>query len=102
MRLEIDWSKRGGYVSENHGIEPAWADEAVRDVDAVWLQPDPASRSGLSVRVIGWSRSARDVPVVILVDPGADPTDRPHGSWWGSNAWRAGDRDRRLYGTEEL
>ncbi|MGB8994993.1 MAG: hypothetical protein WCC65_06765 [Pseudonocardiaceae bacterium] len=31
------------------------ADEAVGDIDAVWFDPDPVSRSNRSVRVIGYS-----------------------------------------------
>jgi hypothetical protein len=81
--------------------EPAWADEAVADEHAVWLQPDPASRSGASVRVIGWSRSASEVLTVILVEARVDPSELPHGDWWGANAWVANERDRRLYGEEE-
>lgn len=71
------------------------------DDHAVWLQPDPASRSGDSVRVIGWSRSAREVLTVILVDARVDPSERAQGDWWGSNVWVANKQDRRLYGEEE-
>lgn len=68
---------------------------------AVWLTPDPASRSGHSVRVVGYSRTANQVLTVILVDPGIDPSERPEGDWWGSNAWVASQRDRQLYGKED-
>lgn len=51
----IDWSKRADYIRDRHFVEPAWADEAVTDPEACWLAPDPASASGLSVRVIGYS-----------------------------------------------
>jgi transposase-like protein len=27
--------------------------------------------------------------------------DEPDGDWWGANAWRANQRDRRLYGEED-
>ena len=98
---EVDWSKREEDIRDRHGIEPAWADEAVADEHAVWLEPDPASRSGDSVRVIGWSGSVRDVLTVILVDAQVDPSALPQGDWWGSNAWVANEKDRRLYGEEE-
>jgi hypothetical protein len=98
---EVDWSKREEYIRGRHVIESAWADEAVADDHAVWLQPDPASRSGHSVRVIGWSRSAREVLTVILVNARVDPGESPQGDWWGSNAWVANEQDRRLYGEEE-
>ncbi len=97
----VDWSKREDYIRARHSVEPAWADEAVADDHAVWLQPDPASRSGDSVRVIGWSRSASEVLTVILVEARVDPNEHPQGDWWGSNAWVANEQDRRLYVEEE-
>ena len=101
MPPSVDWSKREEYIRSRHGIEPTWAEEAVVDAHAVWLRPDPASRSGESVRVIGWSGSAGDVLTVILVTTRIDPSEPPRGDWWGSNAWVANDQDRRLYGEEE-
>ncbi|MHB8682422.1 MAG: transposase [Acidimicrobiales bacterium] len=102
MRIRVDWTRRAGYVRARHAVETEWADEAVADAHAVWLEPDPASRSGLSVRVIGYSATARELLTVILVSAEADQKDRPKGDWWGSNAWVANERDRRLYGREEL
>jgi hypothetical protein len=99
---DVDWSKREESIREHHSIEPAWADEVVADEHAVWVRPDPASRSGYSVRVFGWSRSLREVLTVILVDCRVDPSELPRGDWWGRNAWVANERDRRLYGEEEL
>ena len=99
--VRIDWSRRDGYIRSHHRIVQEWADEAVNDDHAVWLRPDPASRSGHSVRIIGYSRTASNVLTVILVSPEADPSDLPAGDWWGANAWVAGERDRRLYGREE-
>ncbi len=63
--------------------------------------PDPASRSGHAVRVMGYSPSAGAVLTVILVNAEADPDERPDGSWWGSNAWPANERDQRRYGEAE-
>ena len=85
------------YIKCRHNVEAAWADEAVADPDAVWLDPDPAGASGLSVLVIGYSLSAHAVLSVVLIPAGADPRDRPHGEWWGANAWRSNARDRRIY-----
>ena len=93
----IDWSKRAGYIRERHFVEPAWADEAVADPEACWLAPDPASVSGLSVRVVGYSGSADAVLTVILLPGHADPADPADGEWWGVNAWPASERDQRLY-----
>ncbi len=102
MRRQVDWSKRADYVRARHAVEPAWADEAVADEHAAWLTPDPASQSGRAVRGIGYSTAARSVLTVILVDAEADPADLPDGQWWGANAWTANQRDRRLYGEEDL
>ena len=97
----MDWRKRADYVRSRHGVDPGWADEAVNEDHAVWLMPDPASRSGRSVRVIGYSASARNILVVILVAAGVDETERPAGEWWGANSWVASPRDRRLYAEED-
>lgn len=101
MSQRVDWSKRAGYLRIRHGIEPGWANQAVDEEHAVWLTPDPASRSGHAVRVIGYSVTAGAVLTVILVDSGADPDEERDGDWWGANAWRANQRDRRLYGEED-
>ena len=55
---------------EKHKVSVVDANEAVNDVDAVWFDPDPSSRSGRSVRVIGYSHSSRAVLTVILVHRG--------------------------------
>lgn len=101
MALQVDWSKRAAYIRARHAMEPRWADEAVRDRQAVWLVPDPASQSGRAVRVIGYSVGAGAVVTVILVDAAADQGERPDGDWWGSNAWLGNSRDRSLYGREK-
>lgn len=93
----MDWHKRAAYIRLRHAIEPSWADEAVDDDYAVWLVPDPASRSGYAVRVIGYSPSVGTVLTVILVDAAADPREQPDGQWWGSNAWIVNQRDQRNY-----
>lgn len=97
----VDWSKRAEYIRARHGIDPSWADEAVGDEHAVWLVPDPASRSGHAVRVIGYSPTAGAVVSVILVNADADPNEQPDGDWWGANAWLANPRDHRIYGETE-
>lgn len=99
----IGWTgaRRASYIRSRHGVEPAWANEALADDHAVWLTPDPASRSGHGVRIIGYSPTAHAVLTVILVEAGADPSEPPRGDWWGSNAWRASESDRHLYGEED-
>ncbi|MHB8449423.1 MAG: transposase [Mycobacteriales bacterium] len=98
MSVQPDWSRRSDYIHTHHAVEASWANEAVNDEHAVWLTPDPASHSGHSVRVIGYSAAAGAVLTVILVDASADPSEQPAGDWWGSNAWVANQRDLHLYG----
>ncbi len=101
MPVRVDWSKRAEYIRSRHAVEPTWANEALEDDHAVWLQPDPASRSGHSVRVVGYSTSAQQVLTVILVEAGVYPSESADGDWWGSNAGVASERDRRLFGKED-
>lgn len=93
----IDWSQRADYIRARHHVEPSWATEAVNDPAAYWRDPDPASTSGASVRLIGYSGTADAVLAVILVRADTDPQDRPDGDWWGANAWVANARDIRIY-----
>ncbi|QQG99541.1 transposase [Mycobacteroides chelonae] len=86
--MGVDWSKRGEYIAK-HGTTPAQADEALGDPECVVLDPDPASKSGASRRVIGYSTTAQAVIAVILTDF--------EGVTYGVNAWEASDRDKRLY-----
>ena len=86
---EADWTYRGEYIRQRHGVEPEWADEALADPDALRIEPDPASRTGRSVRTIGYSRSASDLLTVITVTESA--------AIYGINSWRSNDTDRRRY-----
>lgn len=95
MTVRIDWSRRVDYMRK-HGVDPGQATEAVNDELSVWLNPDPASKSGMSARVIGFSSSYGNVLVVILIRPDTDE-ERPDGDWWGGNAWRASATYRRMY-----
>lgn len=87
----IDWKHRATYMTERHGVLPEEADEAVRDVDALWFDPDPKSRSGDSVRVIGYSHTASAVLTVILVGKESGF------GWYGANGWRSNSTERRMY-----
>lgn len=102
---DVDWLHRGQYIqgrSARHpgerDVMPEWATEAVFDSERLLLAPDPASESGKSIRVIGASRAANRVYVVILT-PKDELTVATTGSWWGVNAWEANGRDRRRYNT---
>lgn len=84
----LDWRYRGDYIVK-HGVSPELADEAFCDPNRLVLDPDPASRSGKTVRVIGWCRSVqRHVTVIAL--PAAEAT-------YGVNAWFSNSTDQRHY-----
>lgn len=89
---EVDWTYRAGYMRERHGIEADWAREALEDPDAVRIDPDPASRSGRSVRTIGYSPSAGGLLTVITLDD--------EGTTHGVNGWRSNDTDHKRYREE--
>lgn len=82
----LDWQYRGDYICSRSSrragdtdIEPAWADEAFADDDALVDSPDPASKSGKTDRLVGYSPAARLVIVVIYLREGLI----------GVNAWKA-------------
>lgn len=90
MSEEVDWKHRADYMSERHGLSTAEANEALVDVDALWFDPDPKSESGQSVRVIGYSHTARAVLTIILVH-------RPEDGFYGANGWKANSTEQRIY-----
>ena len=63
----IDWQYGAKHMWDRHGITEMEAHEAITDIDALWFEPDPRSRSGRSVKVIGYSRSRRQVLTTIVV-----------------------------------
>jgi hypothetical protein len=94
----LDWQYRGRYIRTRSArrvgdtdIDPAWADEAFADDGALVDSPDPASRSGQTDRLVGYSPSARMVIVVIYLREGLI----------GVNAWRANPTQARRYWEEE-
>lgn len=97
MVIRVDWSRRMEYVRARHGVLAAWADEALADPDAYWLDPDPTSISGTSARVIGYSSSAAMLLTVVLLHPEVDPDESPDGEWWGANAWPSNTHDQHIY-----
>lgn len=88
----MDWSYRADYMRERHGIEVEWADEALEDPDALRIDPDPASRSGRSVRTIGYATKAGYLVTVITVEEA--------GSTYGVNGWKSNEIDIRRYREE--
>ena len=77
-------------MQASHQVTPEEADEALADIDAVWFDPDPHSKSGRSVRVIGYSHSRNKILTVILVH-------REDSGYWGANGWESNSSDRRRY-----
>ena len=70
----LDWQYRGQYIRTRSArrvgdtdIDPAWADEAFADDGALVDSPDPASKSGQTDRLVGYSPSARMVIVLIYL-----------------------------------
>lgn len=92
VEWDVDWSHGAEHMWLEHQLRPSAANEALADEEALLFDPDPKSRSGVSVRVLGFSPSVGAVLVVILVRR----DDRP-GAWWGANGWVANSGDRRMY-----
>ena len=80
---------RADYVRDRHGVEVAWANEPLQDPGALRIVPDPASRSGRSIRTIGYSPSAGCLLTVITVTEGD--------VIYGVNSWRSNVIDIRRY-----
>lgn len=87
---------RGEYIATRSArhpgdtdIAPAWANEAYADEARVVFDPDYASKTGRSVRTIGYSPTAGFVITVITV--------MDDGHLWGVNAWKANEKDIRAY-----
>lgn len=93
VQERLDWRHRDDYISK-HDMTPRWADEAFADPNRLVLDPDPASKSGRTIRVIGWSHSLQKlVTVIVLSDD--DVT-------WGVNAWRSNSTDQSRYREEAI
>jgi hypothetical protein len=84
-----DWSRRGAYMRQRHGITPEVANDALGDPNRVLIDPDYNSTSGRSIRIIGFSILAEQIiTVIVLEDDGVE---------YGVNGWVANEKDRRLY-----
>ena len=83
----VNWSYRADYMQERHGIHVDWANEALEDPDALRIDPDPASRSGRSVRTIGNSPTAGCLVTVIAVEEA--------GMTYDVNGWKSNEIDFR-------
>lgn len=105
---EVDWSEAAEHIRDRKGrvgragefdIEPEWATEALADTNR--LVGSAGSRSGLTVKVLGWSPTApsrKPGPQGRLLKVIAAPKDHPPtGRWWGATAMDANEADRRRY-----
>jgi hypothetical protein len=85
----VDWTHGAPHMEASHGITPQFADEALGDPDRVVIDPDYNSRSGQSVRIIGFSTTADDlITVIVVVNDGVE---------YGANGWVSNAKDRRIY-----
>jgi hypothetical protein len=85
----VDWTHGAVHMHTSHGITPEVANEALGDPDRVIIAPDYNSRSGQSVRIIGFSTTADDlITVIVVVDDGVE---------YGANGWVSNAKDRRIY-----
>lgn len=98
MGVDVDWRHGGEHMWTGHRVSVAEANEALTDVDAQLFDPGPKGISGGSARLLGYSRTAQAVLVVILVH-----REDKLGAWWGANGWRANSTDRHMYreGTQQ-
>lgn len=88
MFTNVDWSERDAHMFERHGITTGQAEEALADPERVVLVPDYASRSGQSVRVIGFAQSIdRVLSIIIVVDDERE---------YGASGWPSNHRDHRI------
>ncbi|WVX89709.1 BrnT-like toxin [Mycobacterium phage Feyre] len=77
------------HLRERHDLSVAEAEEALHDPSRVTMVPDPASRSGRGIRVVGYSRSAGTVLCVLIVEH--------EGVMYGATAFPANATYRRIY-----
>lgn len=88
--MVIEWSvENADHRWKRHQLTTTDADEAAADPDAVHLSPDPASRSGQTDRVIGYSHTLGSLVVLIVLPDG----DVLH----GVNGWKANPTNQRIY-----
>jgi uncharacterized DUF497 family protein len=86
---KADWTHRGEYIVEKHGLTAAQANAALRDPNRVVIQPDYKSKSGESVRVIGFVANIQALITVIVL--------QRDGVIHGVNAWVSNSRDQMIY-----
>lgn len=101
---EIDWSEVGDHdpgrraerkSSDEKNVATEWATEACQDLKR--LVRSAGSRSGMTVKVTGYSPSADLVVTVVVAPKDSPPADR----WWGATAWAAKSSEAKQYLEEQ-
>ena len=77
------------HMYASHKITTEQADEAANDPFALWDDPDPASKSGVTSRITGYSKMRQEV-LCVIVCPLDDIV-------YGINAWPANSTYKRRY-----
>lgn len=74
-------SKRptGHTEASTRNLTPAEANEALADPARVVINPDPVSKSGRGVRIIGFSITAQTLLTVIVLEDEGTPSESTHG-----------------------
>lgn len=98
---DVDWSEVGEHDpgrrsarkggTDQRDVQTEWATEACQD-DRRWVR-SAGSKSGLTVKVTGYSEMAGFVVTVIVAPKGHPPGTR----WWGATAWAAKPSEVRAY-----
>jgi hypothetical protein len=97
---DIDWSEIGEHDparrserkgTSEHDVATEWATEACQD-ESRWVR-SAGSKSGLTVKVTGFSPTAGYV-VTVIVAPKDHP---PRTRWWGATAWAAKSSEIKQY-----
>jgi len=101
--VELDWTHYSGHGDARSGRHPgdtdipsAWAREVCDDDNLAMIDPDYNSKSGQSLRLIGWSETAGFLITVIAV--------RFDDRLFAATGWKSNSKDHRLYeegGTDE-
>jgi len=97
---DVDWSEvdehdparrstRKG--NDEQDVLSEWATQACQDPQR-WVR-GAGSRSGMTVKVTGWSASARFLVTVVIAPKDFPPADR----WWGATAWKANRTEVQTY-----
>ncbi len=99
---ELDWSEAEAAEHDpgrraarkgtrEQDVASEWATEACQDPRR-WVR-SAGSRSGVTVKVTGWSEAAGFLVTVVVAPKDGAACER----WWGATAWKASAREVREY-----